>query len=218
MRVSAPISAFVVMAWGSQATAVTNKPIRNVYTFPKNTFIESIAARANSELLITSMSVPELFSIDPTAPNPDASIIHTFTNASGISGIAEMSPDVFALVTGVFDLASTRALPGTLAVWTIDFTTCANPLVRFITQIENSTILNGVSRHPTNPRLLLAADSALGAVWRVNITTRTHDIAFSSPLLTPTGTVPGSHLGINGIRASEHHVYFTNSAQRFFGR
>ncbi|GAB1317643.1 hypothetical protein MFIFM68171_07853 [Madurella fahalii] len=214
-------SSLIAAAWGAHAAGVAgNPPIRNVYTFPKNTFIENIAVRSNSELLVTSMSVPDLFAIDPTVNNPDAPIVHTFANASGISGIAEITPDVFALVTGVWDLAATRAQLGSLAVWTVDFAGRPDPVVTFVTGIENSTIFNGIARHPTNPQILLAADSALGAVWRVDLASGAYDVAFSSPLLEPTGTAPGTHLGINGIRADagSSHVYFTNSAQRFFGR
>lgn len=194
-------------------------PIRNIYTFPNNTFIENIAVRSNSKLLITSMSVPDLFQIDPTVSAPTASVVHTFSNSTGIAGIAETSPDVFALVTGTWDLANTRAYPGTLAVWKVDLSQSTQPpAVSFLTQVPNSTIINGLTRHPFNPRLLLGADSAIGAIWRIDLVTGQHEIAFSSPLLTPTGTAPGTHLGINGLRAAGRHLYFTNSAQKFFGR
>ncbi|KAK3994475.1 hypothetical protein QBC44DRAFT_236251 [Cladorrhinum sp. PSN332] len=210
-------------AWGAEAGLTSNPSdppsIRNIYTFPNNTFIENIAVRSNSNLLITSMSVPELFSIDPTVANPTASVIHTFTNITGIAGIAETKPDVFALVTATWDLANTRAYPGTLAVWTADLTKRSKPpVIRLLTYIPNTTIINGLTAHPFNPRLLLGADSAIGAIWRIDLVTGNHEIAFSSPLFTPTGTAPGTHLGINGLRASGRHLYFTNSAQGLFGR
>lgn len=213
MRLSTAFFVFAVKA----AEAVT---IRNIFTFPKNHFIENIAVHANSDLLITSMSVPHLFSIDPTATSPNATIIHTFANSTGLAGIAEIKPDLFALVTGTWDLANTRAELGSLAVWTVNFNVPPHetPEIQFLTQIANSTIFNGLVRHPTNPRLLLAADSALGAVWRVDLQTGSYGVAFSSPLLTPTGTAfEGLHLGINGLTAAKDTLYFTNSAQKFFG-
>ncbi|KAK4458623.1 hypothetical protein QBC42DRAFT_300127 [Cladorrhinum samala] len=212
--------------WGATAEAAavdartgTSPPIRNIYTFPNNTFIENIAVRSNSKLLITSMSVPDLFQIDPTVSAPTASVVHTFTNSTGIAGIAETSPDVFALVTANWDLANTRAYPGTLAVWKVDLSRKNKPAaISFLTWVTESTIINGLTAHPFNPCLLMGADSALGAVWRIDLTTGQHEIAFSSPLLTPTGTAPGTHLGINGLRAAGKYLYFTNSAQKFFGR
>ncbi|KAM7198903.1 hypothetical protein V8F20_005970 [Naviculisporaceae sp. PSN 640] len=202
----------------AQAAGQSNPPIRNIFTFPKNHFIENIAVRANSQLLVTSMSVPHLFAIDPNAAVPNATIVYTFTNSTGLAGIAEIKPDVFALVTGTWDLTNTRAELGSLAVWTVDFRQ-TTPSINFLTQIANSTIFNGLVRHPTNPRLLLAADSALGAVWRVDLLTGSYGVAFSSPLLTPTGTAfEGLHLGINGLTARANTLYFTNSAQKFFGK
>lgn len=201
---------------GSGNGSGTNPPIRNIYTFPPNHFIENIAVRSNSNLLLTSMSVPQLFSVDPTASVPSATVIHTFANNTGTSGIAEISPDVFAVVTAEWDLFNTRAILGTMAIWTVDFTTkSASPKIKFLTPIANSTIFNGIVRHPSNPRLLLAADSALGAVWKVDLVTGAYGVAFSSPLLQSTAT---AHLGINGIKALGAYVYFTNSAQGFLGR
>ncbi|KAK0708677.1 hypothetical protein B0H67DRAFT_603533 [Lasiosphaeris hirsuta] len=205
--------------WASSAAATqASPPIRNIYTFPPNHFIENIAVRSNSRLLITSMSVPHLYSINPLISAPAADVVHTFaspSNATGISGIAEIAPDVFAVVVADWDLFATRAIPGTLAVWTVDFTKPAAQRVKFVAQIANSTIFNGIARHPTNPRLLLAADSAAGAVWRVDLVTGASSVAFSSPLLAPTET---AHLGINGLKAQGSYLYFTNSAQGFLGK
>jgi hypothetical protein len=190
-------------------------PIRNIFTFPNNTFIEDIAVRSNSDLILTSESVPTLFSVDPTVPSPTATALYTFPNTTGLSGITETSPDVFALVTGIWDLANTRAT--NLAVWTINFN-YPTPVIRHVTGIVNSTIFNGIAAVPGSNILILAADSAIGAVWRVNILTGNYEIVFQDPLFLPVGTAPGTNLGINGIRTKEGFLYFTNSAQGIFGR
>ncbi|KAE9365000.1 hypothetical protein N431DRAFT_314683, partial [Stipitochalara longipes BDJ] len=191
-------------------------PIRQIYTFGPNTFIEQIAVRSNSHILLTSESVPTLFTLNPLVTTPNASVLYTFPNATGLSGITETSPDVFTLVSGVWDLVNTRAT--NLNIWTIDL--CSHtPVVKHITSIVNSTIFNGIAAIPGTD-LVLAADSALGAVWRVNIRTHQYGIAFSDPLLAPLGTDPGTNLGINGIRVSADGkwVYFANSAKGIFGR
>lgn len=87
--------------------------------------------------------------------------------------------------------------------------------VQKITSISNSTIFNGITPVPGSTKLILAADSASGAVWRVNINSGAYDIAFSDPLFANTAT---GTLGINGIRSREGYLYFTNSAQGIFGR
>ncbi|RKU48737.1 hypothetical protein DL546_000841 [Coniochaeta pulveracea] len=220
MKLFTRTSVILASAWAVQVGYSHASPtIRNVYTFPRNTFIENIAVQSNGNILVTSLGSPSLFSIDPTVPNPNASIIATFPNATGISGVTEIEPDVFAVVTGVWDQAITRAALGTLAVWTVDFSRGPVPSTKYITGIANSTIFNGIARHPTNPRLLLAADSAAGAVYRVDLGTGLYGVAFSSPLLQPTGTAAeGKHLGINGLKAARSTVYFTNSAQGLFGK
>lgn len=202
----------------------TNPPIRTIHTFPNNTFLENIAVRANGDLLITSVTVPSLFTIDPTVADPPAPALHTFPNATGLTGITETAPDVFALVTGTWDLASGRAALGSLAIWTVDFNTLSpTPKVNFLTTIANSTIINGLARHPTNPRFLLAADSARGTLWRIDLLTGGVRVAFEdAALFAPTGTVSGKNLGINGLKTRVEHgngyVYFGNLAKGLFGR
>lgn len=218
MRLTTPLLTLTIYLTPALSIPPASPSIRNIYTFPNNTFIENIAARSNSALLVTSLSVPHLYTIDPKSAIPTASVVYTFPNASGISGIAEISPDIFALVTGIWDLAATRAALGSLAVWTVDLTRGPTPVVRKVTGIANSTIFNGVARHPTNPRLLLAADSDLGAVWKVDLATGSYGVAFQSALFTPTGTAPGTNLGINGLKAKGLYMYFTNSAQGIYGR
>jgi len=200
-------------------------PIIPIHTFGTNVFVENLAVRSNGRLLVTSMSVPHLYQIDPSLPSAAAEIIHTFANITGITGIVEtFVRDKFALITGTFDLAATRAIPGTLALWTVDLNRNP-PEISLVAHIPDSPILNGLAAHPTNPNILLGADSALGAIWRIDLTTGTHGIAISSPeYFTPTGTVPGTNLGINGIRTSLSRggnfveVYFTNSARGLFGK
>jgi len=215
MRPNLPI--LLLAAWGGGAAA-TSTSVRTVYTFPPRTFVENIAVRANSHLLLTSMSVPSLFSLDPTTANPSASIVHTFPNCTGLSGIAELVPDVFAVVTATWDLAATRAALGSLAVWTVDLAR-SPPRIALVARVPDSTILNGVARHPMDHRVLLAADSAAGAIWSIDTRTGASVVVVSSPLLLPTGTAAeGKHLGINGLQAAGRWVYLTNSAQGFFGR
>jgi len=200
---------------GQLTAASRMPPIRQIFTFPNNTFIEDIAVRSNSDLILTSESVPTLFSVDPTVSSPTASALYTFPNTTGLSGITETSPDTFALVTGIWDLANTRAT--SLAVWAIDFNH-PTPAIRHVTNIVNSTIFNGIAAVPGSNKLILAADSAIGAVWRVNISTGSYEIVFQDPLFLPIDTTPGTNLGINGIRTKDNFLYFTNSAQNIFGR
>lgn len=214
MATSSLIICLVFVSLNVHATA-GNAPIRNVFTFPNNTFIEDIAVRSNSDLILTSESRPTLYSVNPTVSSPTASEIYTFPNTTGLSGITETSPDIFALVTGIWDLANTRAT--SLAIWTVNFNHYT-PIIRHVTNIVNSTIFNGIAAVPGSDKLILAADSAIGAVWRVNILMGTYEIVFQDPLFLPIDLTPGTNLGINGIRTKGRYLYWTNSARGTFGR
>ncbi|KAL5318687.1 hypothetical protein ACEPPN_013751 [Leptodophora sp. 'Broadleaf-Isolate-01'] len=192
--------------------------LRNIFTFPPNHFIENIAVRSNSKLLLTSLSVNTLFSVDPTVATPNATVVHTFPAGHGLMGITELSPDIFVVVSGIWDLALTRATLGTLTVWTVNLCS-STPVVKNITTIATSVQLNGLAPVPGSNNLILAADSDAGAVYRINIATGAYSIVFSDPLFAPVDrTIPGQHLGINGIRTKGLYLYFASSAQQHFGR
>ncbi|PVH87724.1 hypothetical protein DL98DRAFT_566784 [Cadophora sp. DSE1049] len=192
--------------------------LRQIYTFPPNHFIENIAVRSNSDLLLTSMSVNTLFSVDPTVATPNATVVHTFPEGHGLMGITELTPDVFVVVTGIWDLALTRATLGTLTVWTINLCS-STPIVQNITTIAASVQLNGLAPVPGSNKLILAADADVGAVYRINIATGAYSIIFSDPVFEPVNrTIPGQHLGINGIRTKGSYLYFVSSAKQHFGR
>jgi hypothetical protein len=57
--------------------------------------------------------------------------------------------------------------------------------------------------------IVLIADSALGAIWGLNINTGGSGIAIQNSDLAPTSSFP---LGINGLHVRGPTLYFTNSA------
>ncbi|KAF4637640.1 hypothetical protein G7Y89_g449 [Cudoniella acicularis] len=218
------LAALTPLSLASALPRTTTTPtIRQIYTFGPNTFIENIAVRSNSQLLLTSLSVPTLFTLNPLLPTPNASIIHTFPTNTSLSGITEISPDNFVVVTGIWDLATARATLGSLSIWTVDFSSSPNsnsesPVVKNVANVTQSTILNGIVSIPSTP-LVLAADSAIGAVWVINTLTGTSSTSFSSPLFQPgNASTLGQNLGINGLKIHSSYLYFTNSAQGIFGR
>ncbi|CZS96518.1 hypothetical protein WAI453_010004 [Rhynchosporium graminicola] len=203
----------------SVASLQPPKPLlRNIFMFPPNHFIENIAVRSNSKLLLTSLSVNTLFSVDPTVATPNATVVHTFPTGHGLMGITEVSPDIFVIVSGIWDLSLTRAALGTLTIWTINLCN-PDPIVKNITTIATSIQLNGLAPIPGSKHLILAADSDAGSIYLINISTGAYSTTITSPLFTPVNrTLPGQHLGINGIRTAGSFLYFTNSARQHYGR
>ena len=218
----------VIGVFASVTHSLIAPPIRNLFTFPPNTWIENIATRPNGNLLLTTLSLPVIYTLNPNISSPEVSIAHTFPNQTGISGITEVSPDIYVAASGLWNVTAARAALGSMNIWILDFTSGSNttaspsPEVKHITAIPNSTALNGLASIPGSADLALISDSELGAVWVVNLRTAEYKISFSSPFFMPTGTNLGENLGINGIKTLSTQqgifLYFTNSAQGIFGR
>ena len=205
-------------------TADTTPPaVRQLFQFTENGFIENIAARADGTLLLTSISQPVLFSFDPHASTPVPQVLCRFPDASGCLGIAETAPDVYAVIAG--SLLPMAAVPGTLAVWSVDLRSISKsrsekPIIRKISVLAEADKLNGMTAlGPAAPGVVLIADSGLGAVWRLDTRSGEYRIAVKHDAMAPrANTFPP--LGINGLRPSPdgRTLYFTNSAQGFLAR
>ncbi len=122
---------------------------------------------------------------------------------------------MFAIVSGILDLATTRAELGSLKVWTVDLN-CSPAKAKYVTTVAESRLLNGISAIP-NTDLVLAGDSVAGSVYKIDVKTGAYGIVVQDALLQPV-TSPTSNLGINGVKYFNGYLYFTNSAQGLFGR
>lgn len=88
--------------------------VRNITQFPNPTFVENIAIRSNGQALVTLLSTPELFLVDPDHGDPQ--LIHQFPCATGLLGIAEIEDDVFAVVAGNVSLATFQGTQGVYSI------------------------------------------------------------------------------------------------------
>ncbi|OAG00023.1 uncharacterized protein CC84DRAFT_1076353, partial [Paraphaeosphaeria sporulosa] len=174
-------------------------------------FAENIAVRPNNHLLITSLSTSALHTLDPYGPNT-TTLLPPISNANGISGIAELQPDLFAVSAGLWNTTERRATNET--IWTIDFRQ-APPAFTKVVEIPETTILNGLTAIP-GTSIVLASDSAIGAIYSVDVGKRSYAIAIQDPILTPVGPAP--NLGVNGIEVHGSDLYFANSGRGVLGR
>ena len=206
-----------VIVWVLQISQTSTYSVKQIYQFSNSSFtdIENIAARSNGQLLLNLITEPSTYYIDPTSSNATAQHLYTFPNGTSLTGIAEYNPDVFAVVVGNYTIAKYAGLPGSFAIWSLDVRSPAAPVVKKIADIPEAHALNGMTAVKGSPGLLLIADSALGLVWSLNATTGTYQKAIQDPLLGPSGPFP---LGINGLHVHKNTLYFTNSAQGFFGK
>ena len=197
-------------------------PPRLVYQFPKDTQIENLAVRPSGDLLLSAISKPVLYTIDTTASTPYAEIVHTFPNATGLSGVTELNtPDVFAVVAGNWNYNFTGQ-KGSFNVWRVDFRSDP-PIVDLIAPIPEGDTLNGIAVVQDKSDTILVADSQLGAVWALDPNSHRKEatIAIRDKMfeLDPKENFT---LGINGINTrvddrGRHFLHFTNSARNLYG-
>ncbi|KAH8824078.1 hypothetical protein DL96DRAFT_1616285 [Flagelloscypha sp. PMI_526] len=197
------------------ASPLSSSGPRTVFQFEDGTFIENIAARSNGDLLLTSVVKPVVFRLDPNSPNPSPSVAFQFPNATGTTGITEVYPDVFAVLTGILNPQTAIGQKGSLCLWTVDFGR-NQPAGKKIACVPDSIGLNGATTIKGAPGIVLVSDSRLGGIYRINVRTGEVALVLQDPLLEG-GAAGGVGLGINGLRAHGHKLFFANSAKKFFG-
>jgi len=157
--------------------------------------VENIAVRPNGLILATNMNSANLYSVDPIAKTSSTAL--SVTGASGLSGIGEIAPDVFAVIGGK-------------SIYKVDFTG-ASPKSTLIKAISEASNLNGLAVF--NENTILVADAGKGNVYRFNTATGEYSVALSDPTMAPSGSIP---FGIDGIKYSNGTVWYTNIFKNSF--
>ena len=136
-------------------------PTNLVYEFPNGTWLENLAVRPSGSILITSLTAPAIYEVNPLVPNPTAKTIHTFPDALNTLGITETFPDEFYVVTSNFSLKTLAIDPGSQAISRVKFPIFRDtPDVSLLATLPDAILLNGLTT--LNPFTILAADSRKG--------------------------------------------------------
>lgn len=215
---SLALSALTVLSSSGAALAQQS---RQIWNFTSYVDIENSVLRSNGNLLFTTLTSPQLYSIDPNADVPTAEVVRWLPgNITALTGIAEVGDDVFAVIGG--KRGSYNYTEET--IFTVDFSgaTDENPnatVVTTVAELPEAVMLNGMVALPSNPHVLVIADSRVGCLWRVDIDTGNVVKAISSTLFNATAnsTAP---IGIDGLKFSSDGLtaYFTNVDLDFFGK
>jgi hypothetical protein len=203
-------------------------PVQTIYEFPNETWVEGVAVRPSGELLVTFITSSDLYQVDPSDPFSSAtsSLIHSFPHAVGTLGIAEIQPDVFAIITGNFSAETLSTTNGSYSIWKVDLTSLecddfgqvtSKPVVTKIADIPEASFLTGLTHVAPCSPYLLASDSVLGVVWRIDHYTGEYQIILDDALMKPA---PGqlAVIGIYGVQTRDGYLYFTNTFQYLFAR
>ena len=191
-----------------------------VWQFPTDITLENIAVRADGGLILTATDHGGVnYTKAPTGSPPtlnDTDLLGyiEIPNVSGTLGIAEVTDNSFIVVAGNYSLTDYKGVEGSFSVWSLNFTNISSPQKELVTEIPDAQALNGLTTVEGFPDVVLIADSGLGAIWRLNITTKETTwmphVYFNNTEL--------SALGVNGIGTYEEHLYFVNTAQKLYGR
>jgi hypothetical protein len=190
-----------------------------VYRFAKGTWVENIAVQANGNLLLTRSDKPELWRVEVPSSKPAVSLVHQFANATRLAGIAEFAPDQFAVIAGDVPDPTSMGSKGPGHIWRVDLsasdgsTPKAKVVLATAGPVPNSTWLNGLAALPPPSMAVLASDSQVGVVYRVDLTTGAAAVALAD------GTMDGFGVGgVNGVRVRGNELYYTNTVQGLFAR
>lgn len=159
--------------------------ITQVYKFTGSPIkAEGIAVRSNGQILVSFFDKGEAWLVDPSTKK--ASKVATFTDATCSAAIAEVAPDVFAVVAGQYG-SSSKA--GSWGVWRVDFSAGgAMPTTTLVKKVPESGMWNGLTAFGNGT--VLVGDAAKGAVFKVNVQTGEYGIVIQDSTMAPASGMP----------------------------
>jgi hypothetical protein len=208
------LTTLVFSLLAASTAALTTSP---VYHFPNGTWLENLAPTRNGSLLVTFIGKPEVYIVHPntsTAP-ASTSLLHTFPNANSVLGITEVKKDVFAVAVGSVTPAN-APVEGSFSIWTISLARHGAAEVEKISDLKNTSMVNGIAFHAPSHTLFLA-DSWAGNIASLNLHTKKISIGLAHPVLASNFSLP-LPLGVNGLRVHNSYLYFSTTSLNLLGR
>jgi hypothetical protein len=194
-------------------------PSRVVHQFPMPSWIENLAIRSTGQILVTFASAPEVFLVDPTDPSKTV-LVQKFPDVAGMAGIVEVEHDKFYVAGGNFNVSTFVNQKGSYKLWEIDMTNFESDgkaVVQEVMKLEKIDLPNGMELLSKSEKIILAADSEAGVVFKIDLTNKTHDIAIQvDEMKNPEQ--PFIPLAINGLAVHKEYLYWTNTSKALFCR
>jgi hypothetical protein len=200
---------FAISSYSSSPTP----SIQVLYEAPQTLFFENIAVRSNGHILLTALTEPTMYIVDPFAAQPTPKALVSFEGVNGMTGIAEPQTDLFVVSTANWNTTAMSSAPNSTIIWAIDLRH-GKVEKRKIARLEGKASSNGLSTIPGSRDKVLSADSA-GQIYSIDIMTGEYKVAIADEILKPTNSFP---LGINGLHTYGGMLYITNSAKRLLAR
>jgi hypothetical protein len=194
-------------------------PSKLIHQFPLPTWIENIAVRSNGDLLVTLLTTPELYLINPF-DSKEAILVHKFDEVLALTGIIEIKEDIFYVGGGNFNLSTFSNEHGSYKIWEIDmtgFTKGFKPPIKQVAHLTDAGLANGFELLSKDAGNILVADSEVGAVWKVNVNDGAVEKVITLDEMKPPPP-PAMQMGINGLGVRDNYLYWSNTAKQLFCR
>jgi hypothetical protein len=198
-------------------------PSRDIHQFPNKTWVENLAIRHNGQILVTVLSAPELYQVDPFRTDSPPILIHRIPGVMGLLGIVELQHDVFYVIAGNWSVVTLSTTNGSYSVWKVemgsgkvlDGATDPPAIVSKVVDIPEGVFLNGMAVLNESRGLVVIGDAGAGQVFTLDVETGKYSKTIDDPTMKPT---PALQLGINGLKIRDGFLYYTSSAQAAFNR
>ncbi|PMB65761.1 hypothetical protein BM221_007958 [Beauveria bassiana] len=181
-----------------------------------------MALRPNGNILLTTFDQARIYELDASNNGNPPRLVATLPDADVAIGIAETSPDVFAVEAGHLNRTSWH-LDGCGRIDTLDFSRLdrhGRPKVQTVAALPQAKLPNGMAALPMHSHLVLSADSITGTIYRTDTNTGNVDVAIQDPKLAPHDD-PDPFLnliGVNGLQTHDGYLYVTSTSAQFLGR
>ena len=215
----AGVNSLTLSRMGSRTTPA----IRDIQQFPNETWVENLAVRKNGQILVSVLSAPEVYQVDPFYANSSATLISRIPGVTGLTGIVELQHDVFYVIAGNFSIATFKTTNGSYSIWKIDMrkskvlngSVQPPAVVTKVTDIPEGSFLNGMTVLRKSKGLVSVGDAGAGVVFTLNVGTAKYSKTIDDPTMKPAGPLM---LGINGMKIRGRFLYYTNTGQETFNR
>ncbi|KAF5482950.1 hypothetical protein CGCS363_v015120 [Colletotrichum siamense] len=175
-----------------------------VYQFEhNNTWFENLVVSSVSDILATSLDVPESWLIEPATGKGQALV--TITGVLGTIGITEPALDIFVFRAGNLSISPLDVVSGSLRLFSLDLSR-KDPEVELITSMPDAVLINGITSW--SAKEVLVTDTILGAIYKVNTVTGPYETSLSGP----------DFAGANGVSVQDGYLYYTSSSNQTLSR
>jgi hypothetical protein len=206
-----PLLAFLI----SRSSAAQPES-QTLFQVEKGVELENIAVRSDGQLLATGIAHPVVFQFNPASDTTPTELV-TIPGVNSLFGIAEISPDVFAIAAGNFTRVPQSSTPGSFSVWCMNLQS-PEPVVSKLLDFSDAGFLNGMAVIPANEEgvnaTILISDTAKGQIIHLHPTTLSTAIILNETAGANSTVSPG----INGMRfhVEDQTLYYTNTIQAVF--